>query len=168
MILKESLLIDPSFAWFGELEQYASKLPELYNKLYDKHDGRPLEENEELWDGAYCDKLMVQVVGNFSHERVDHLKAVVRKLYPVDEQSAPYEKTDHVSEENHEKDAGKAYQHQSPRDVKGAVVGGTIAGGVIGGAFGAFASFSAGGVVLCAIGGAALGGGAAYMISTRR
>ena len=80
VMLKNSLLVDPTFGDFKEMERAAS----VVDGLYDVHDGRPFEENSELWDDDYMNKIMVQVVSNFSHERVEHLKKVVRKLRPID------------------------------------------------------------------------------------
>lgn len=79
IMLKDSLLTDRSFELFKEMEKLASSV----EGLYDKHNGRPFIENPEEWDDDYMDTLMVQVIGNFSHERVEHLKKVVRKLRPV-------------------------------------------------------------------------------------
>ena len=79
IMLKDSLLVDRSFKSFDEMDSFASQ----YINIYDKHDGRELIHEESLWDDNYMNKLMVQVVRNFSRERVDLLKKVVRKLRPA-------------------------------------------------------------------------------------
>ena len=79
IMLKDSLLVDPTLVRFNEMEKVASNVP----GLYDKHDGRPFKSHSSEWNDCYMDTLMVQVVGNFSHERVEHLKDVVRTLRPV-------------------------------------------------------------------------------------
>jgi hypothetical protein len=155
IMLKDSLLVDPTFSRFDEMEKAAAGV----QGLYDAHDGRALEDNEELWDDAYMDKLMVQVVGNFSHKRVEHLKKVVRKLRPVPTSDAP--------KKINNNDAKRSYQEQKRCDqesgnYRGAVVaGGAVAGGIVGGVIGAAASFSAAGVAACAVGVAVIGGVAA-------
>jgi hypothetical protein len=51
--------------------------------LYDHYDGRELVWDESTWNDDYMNKLMVQVVGNFSSERLTHLKEVICKLHPI-------------------------------------------------------------------------------------
>ena len=79
IMLKDSLLVDPTFGRFNEME----KLALTVHGIYDEHDGRPFKSLSSEWSDSYMDSLMVQVVGNFSHERVEHLKDVVRTLRPV-------------------------------------------------------------------------------------
>ena len=43
IMLKDSLLVDPSFGRFNEMERAAS----LVKGLYDEHDGRSFNENPE-------------------------------------------------------------------------------------------------------------------------
>lgn len=85
IMMKDSLLVDPTFREFDEMSRLAAAVP----GLYDAHDGRSLEEEPSAWDDSYMDKLMVQVIRNFSHERLNHLKKVVRYLRPVTEQTRP-------------------------------------------------------------------------------
>ncbi|OMD44062.1 hypothetical protein [Paenibacillus odorifer] len=79
IMMKDSLLVDPTFAEFNQMEQYARNM----NGLYDEHDRRELEDDKTAWNDDYMNKLMVQVVGNFSHERISRLKEIVRYLRPV-------------------------------------------------------------------------------------
>ena len=79
IMLKNSLLLDPSFNDFDEEERYASQMIDLY----DEYDGDPFETDESKWNDDYMNEQMVKVVWNFSHERINHLKNVVRKLRPV-------------------------------------------------------------------------------------
>lgn len=78
IMMKDSLLIDPSFVQFEQMEEAACSL----QGLYEAHDGRDFQD-KNTWDDNYMNKLMVQVVSNFSHERVNHLKEVVNYLRPV-------------------------------------------------------------------------------------
>lgn len=79
IMMKDSLLVDPSFTEFKEMEKVAASM----NGLYDSHDGSGFEENDINWDDKYMDKQMVKLISNFSHERISHVKDVVRHLRPV-------------------------------------------------------------------------------------
>jgi hypothetical protein len=68
-------------------------------------------------------KLMVQVVGNFSHERLNHLKKVVRYLRPV--AARPQQPTSI-------KEKGRVDHNHGVRIATGAATGG-VAGGIIAG-----------------------------------
>ncbi|EOU1756098.1 hypothetical protein QTH34_02095 [Clostridium perfringens] len=79
IMMKDSLLVDPKFNLFKEMDTVASKM----QGLYQEHDGRAFNLDKSTWNKDYMNKLMVQVVSNFSHERVNHLKDVVRYLNPI-------------------------------------------------------------------------------------
>ena len=64
------------FGDFDEMEALAKDV----NGLYDEHDGREMNEDSDAWDDAYMNRLMVQVVINFSYYRIEHLKRVTRYL----------------------------------------------------------------------------------------
>lgn len=179
IMLKDSLLIDPSFAYFKELEEAASSVKDLY----DEHDGRNFNENPDEWTDEYMDKIMVQVVGNFSHERVEHLKKVVRKLIPIiksdNVQSVPkptQEKTQNPKRKNSDRKTN-TYQEQKKQDQKDGLykyaVGigtGAVIGGIVGGVGGTIVSLPFGGV-MGTIGGAALGaaaGGAVVYLTSEK
>lgn len=85
IMMKDSLLNDRTFSEFNEMSKIAQQLP----GLYEKHDGRELENDRNMWNDAYMDKIMVQAVGNFSHERLNHLKEVVKYLRPATKRSEP-------------------------------------------------------------------------------
>ena len=78
IMMKDSLLVDPTFKEFDEMRKLSSDV----KGLYDPHDGGTQISNSSAWDDKYMDDLMYQIVNNFSKERLDHLKAVVRKLHP--------------------------------------------------------------------------------------
>ena len=53
--------------------------------LWDEHDGgKEFITDKSKWNNDYMAKLMTKVVTNFSHERINHLKEVVRYLIPTD------------------------------------------------------------------------------------
>lgn len=79
IMIKNSLLIDRAFTEFSEIETLTKSI----SGLYDSHHVRTFEKDKEVWNDDYINKIMVQVVGNFSHERLAHLKEVVRYLRPT-------------------------------------------------------------------------------------
>ena len=78
IMLKDIMLVDPSFKSFDEMIDYAEK---NMRDLYDQHDGEDLNNNPSSWDEDYMNQHMVSVVTNFSKERVELLKKIVKKLY---------------------------------------------------------------------------------------
>jgi len=84
IMMKNSLLSDPSFAEFAEMERAAASM----SGLYDQYDGGELISDKSQWTNSYMDKLMVKLMSNFSPERISHLKEVVRYLVPVPERTA--------------------------------------------------------------------------------
>ena len=79
IMMQDSLLVDPTFTEFNAMEKEAASMA----GLYDEHDGKELIEDRSLWNDDYMDKVMVNVLSNFSHERLEHLKEVVRYLRPA-------------------------------------------------------------------------------------
>ena len=77
--MKDSLLVDPTFELFHMMEKATASMV----GLYDEHDGKELVEDRNQWNDNYMDRVMVDVIFNFSHERLNHLKEVVRYLRPV-------------------------------------------------------------------------------------
>lgn len=78
IMLKDIMLVEPSMNQFDEMLTYA--LSNMSN-LYDKHDGEKLEYDRSQWSEAYLNKQMVTVVNNFSKERVELLRNMVRYIY---------------------------------------------------------------------------------------
>ncbi|GLC80949.1 hypothetical protein [Lacrimispora brassicae] len=155
-MMKDSLLVDPSFTGFSEMERAARSL----EGLYDAHDGREFITDQSLWNDDYMNKLMVQVVTNFSHERIDHLKDVVHRLRPV----ATTIKTAQFSERTkttHREPTGSSYQEQKLRDQENGdylgtkITAGAVAGAVVGGVLASMAGIT---VVGGAAAGAVVGG----------
>lgn len=78
IILKDSLIVDPTFKEFDEMLKLV-KLSGL--NLYDKHNGEVLKYDEKEWTKDYMNMQMVQLIYNFSEERVNLLKDICKKLY---------------------------------------------------------------------------------------
>lgn len=77
LMLKNSLLIDPTCQSFDQMFSFAN---ERIANLIDKHDGETLKSSEE-WDEEYYNVQTVKIVNNFSRERIDLLKSMAKKLY---------------------------------------------------------------------------------------
>lgn len=78
IMLKDSLLVDPTAAQFNEMERYAT---EKMGNIYTEHDGEVLNFDVSSWNEDYLNQQMVIVVNCFSKERIDLLKGMVRFLY---------------------------------------------------------------------------------------
>ena len=155
IMMQDSLLVDPSFTEFNSMEKEAASMA----GLYDEHDGKELIEDCSLWNDDYMDKVMVNVLSNFSHERLDHLKEVVRYLRPATEAITP--KKEQTDSHNYSSTYQGSYEEEKHRHQEcggysdttigvGAVVGATV-GGVIASVSGATVAGVMGGVVAGAV-----------------
>lgn len=170
IMMKDSLLVDPTFTDFNNMEKEARDM----SGLYDAHDGREFISDASEWNNDYMDTLMVQVVSNFSHERIEHLKNVVEKLRPVAKTASSAQTSTSAASENnaHRLTSGSSYQEQKSRDQQnGDYRGTTIAvgaatGAVVGGVVAAVAGAAAIGVV-GGVAAGALAGGVAVTIAVR-
>lgn len=167
IMMKDSLLWDTTFAEFDAMEEAASSM----SGLYDAHDGKELLANRNLWSDDYMNKLMVEILSNFSHERMAHLKEVVRYLRPVAPITSPkreyagHEKTGVMRKGSYEEEKRRC---QEQGDYLGAKIGVVaVAGAAIGSVIMAATGASVGGVVLGASVGA-IAGGASMAFAARR
>lgn len=78
IMLKDSLVVDPTFKQFNEMISIAEK---NIIDLYDEHDGETLKYEVNSWTKDYMDEQMVQVVYNFSKKRITLLKSICGNLY---------------------------------------------------------------------------------------
>lgn len=77
IMLKDSLIVDPTFEQFNEMLAYAeSKLSNLFVPF----DGERLENDRTKWNEVVMNEELVKLVTNFSEKRVEHLKEVVAKV----------------------------------------------------------------------------------------
>lgn len=77
IMLKDSLLLDPTGREFDEMLKYVEgSIPDFI----DVHDGEIFKTSDE-WNEDYMNDQMVTIVNNFSSERAEHLKKIVNKLY---------------------------------------------------------------------------------------
>lgn len=77
IMMGNSLLYDMTFRTFKEEASAAKNL----DGLYDKYDGKAFKPESE-WDKSYLDRQMVELIDNFSHERIEHIKKIIAELYP--------------------------------------------------------------------------------------
>lgn len=77
IMLKDSLVLDPTFVQFNEMFSYAKmNLP----NLMENYDGDYLEEDSSKWTSEIMNEELVHLVTNFSDIRIIHLKKVVSKV----------------------------------------------------------------------------------------
>lgn len=82
--LIDYLIIDRSFQKFDEALDFAlHSLPVLQ-----EHDGEVFEEDSGQWDKRYLNFQKAALMNNFSEERIQHLKQVIRAVMPPAEQIA--------------------------------------------------------------------------------
>lgn len=164
IMMKNSLLVDPTFEEFNAMEKAAASM----TGLYDEHDGKELVDDRSSWNDEYMNRVMVKVISNFSHERLDHLKEVVRYLRPVTKTAEP--KREQPSRHNYNTARQGSYQEEKRRcqergDYLGAKVGaGAVVGAAVGGGITAIASAPVAGVIVGAVAGAVVGGAATAVI----
>lgn len=74
IMLKDSMMIDPTFAQFEEMLSYARQhLPGIIVP----HDGEVLEFDAAVYTREQMNLELVQIVNNFSQQRISHLKSMV-------------------------------------------------------------------------------------------
>lgn len=171
IMMKNSLLVDTTFREYNEMERAVSGIPEVFVA----HDGKELIEDKSQWNEEYISRVMTQVISNFSHERVNHLKEVVRYLRPPVRQSdnTGSNKKNHgntIRRPNRAAINGQSeYQRQKAIDqANGNFRPQKIAiGAGIGAATGAtIMAVASGPIILGAVGGAAVGAGAAAIATS--
>lgn len=80
IMLKNIMLLDTTMKNFDEMSRYAEKkLP----NLYDEHNGEKFVDSISGWNKEYMDIQMVIVVSNFSRERIEILKKIIKHIYPI-------------------------------------------------------------------------------------
>ena len=152
IMLKDSMLVDPTLNSFNEMLSYAQK---KMTDLFDKHNGENLIDDPNQWTKEYMNKQMYTVVSNFSKERIDLLKKIVTKIYGVKpkEEKTKTEKQQHYRRtENHQK-----YTSNSNRQL---AVGLAVGGGVV-----AVAGICLSKIVIAAAGGVVAAVGVGMLIS---
>ena len=76
--LKNSMMVDPTFKEFDEIDSF---IKNRGINIYVRHDGQELNKDQSLWNVQYMNDQMVRVIDNFSKERIAHLKEVCSIVY---------------------------------------------------------------------------------------
>ncbi|ELC8373837.1 hypothetical protein P6O24_08450 [Clostridium perfringens] len=174
IMMKDSLLVDPKFNLFKEMDSVASKM----QGLYQEHDGRAFNLDKSTWNKDYMNKLMVQVVSNFSHERVNHLKDVVRYLNPICKNNEEVIRSRDIN--NHRTKSNTSsrniqnkiltYEEQKAIDKKKGtyrgtkIAAGALVGALVGGTAASLASLT---IVGGAVAGAVVGGTVVVIVTSK-
>lgn len=164
IMMKDSLLVDLTFTDFNDMEKAASSMV----GLYDEHDGKEFIEDRNLWNDDYMNRVMVEVLYNFSHERLDHLKEVVRYLRPVTKTVPP--KNEQTSHHNSNTTRQSSYKEEKRRcqergDYLGTKIGaGAVVGAAVSGVIVSVAGAPVAGVIGGVVAGAVVGGAATTLI----
>jgi len=81
IMLKDSMVVDPTLEQYNERIKYASA---HMSDLFDLHDGEKLNYDVSAWTKNYMNQELVALIDNFSRERLDLLKKMVRYIYKDD------------------------------------------------------------------------------------
>jgi hypothetical protein len=111
IMMKDSLLRDPTCRKFREMENSAKGMDGLY---VEDDEYEPARDGD--WDENYMIGLMVEVVDNFSKARLEHLKKVVRKLRP--QRTSPIGSETQTQRQGSDQQSGKT-QASSPNNNAG-------------------------------------------------
>lgn len=79
-VLLDYLIMDRTFQKFDEALEAAKKL-----NIIVPYAGDPIEKDSQKWDKEYLNMQKVELMENFSEERIEHLKAVIAKVMPLNE-----------------------------------------------------------------------------------
>lgn len=78
IMLKDSLIIDPTGKSFDELLMYAQS---NLNNILEQHNDEELNYDRKVWTKEFLNGEMVKLVYNFSSERIEFLKEVCKVVY---------------------------------------------------------------------------------------
>ena len=78
IMLKDIMLVDTTMNQFEEMLNYANS---NIMDLYDEHDDEKLVYDKTAWNETYLNKQMVTVVNNFSKDRIELLRNMVKYIY---------------------------------------------------------------------------------------
>ena len=116
IMLKDSLIVDPTFVQFNEMFAYARQaLPTLLVPF----DNSDLENDRSKWDKDLMNMELVEIINNFSEARIYHLKKVISIVLADKIRSAKTVKPpQHVQQKPQQASARQTYDVQmnsSPR-----------------------------------------------------
>lgn len=113
IMLKDSFVLDPTFAQLEEMLAYARQyLPDLLVPF----DKGTLENDTEKWDKAVMNEELVGLVTNFSEERIRHLKEVVSKVLGAEAEKLRQQRN-RLKNQNPDSQKSNHY-NEAPKNVK--------------------------------------------------
>lgn len=81
--ISSSMMMDKTFAECDAALEYAENNG-VIGLIVDHDDTLPMLENRADWDKDYFGVQSVMLIDNFSRKRIEHVKDIIRKLYPDD------------------------------------------------------------------------------------
>lgn len=161
IMMKDSLLVDPSFTDFNAMEKAVSSFA---GSIYQKHDGE-LFKDKSLWNDSYMNSLLNNLMFNFSRERLNHAKDVVSYLRP----NFPAKKAPENNTPQHNNNKTLSYQEQKRIDQKEGNFRGfkIAAGGAVCGVVGGVVAAACDGPVIPVAAACAAAGSVALALITR-
>lgn len=163
IMMKNSLLFDPTFVEFHAMEQASSSMSDLY----DAHDQKAFRTDPSSWDDDYLSEVTVDLIFNFSHKRLNHLKEVIRHLRPVAQKAS---QKSYVTKPTRPSPRPSSYEEEKRRNqergdfIRSEVGIGAVAGAVVGAGIAVIAGATAVGIAGSAAAGAVVGGVATTLI----
>lgn len=91
IMMKDSFLLDPTGALLDEMLCYAQQ---KHPEIMEAYDGGELESDSEKWNKDVMNLELVELIGNFSKLRIDHLRRVVKKVLTISTPPMPNESPD--------------------------------------------------------------------------
>lgn len=79
IMLKDRIMIDPTFDTFDKLFKYANE--HLKIPLCEKYNGKSFINNKAYWNKKYFNEQIVELLYNFSIERIEHIKDICKIIY---------------------------------------------------------------------------------------
>lgn len=86
IMMKDSFLLDPTGALLDEMLYYAQQ---KHPEIMEAYDGGKLESDSEKWNKDVMNLELVELIGNFSKLRIDHLRRVVKKVLATSTPAVP-------------------------------------------------------------------------------
>lgn len=79
IMLKDRIMIDPTFDTFNKLFEYANE--HLKIPLCENYNGKSFISNKAYWNKKYFNEQIVELLYNFSTERINHIKDICEVIY---------------------------------------------------------------------------------------
>lgn len=144
ILMKNSLLLDRSFATIRKMQAEARNIPNLYQPFNNKD----LNRDKSQWNEDLLNRQLAKLMMNFCPERIEYLKEIITAIYPKEEaveaasasaSSRPETHASFTSSSYNAQDKDVPYHVQKQRDMqKGHISkvvyctgGGAVLGGVI-------------------------------------